>query len=295
VTRAFAAVCLAYLVAGAAALAAGAATPSESPLVVAAVADVVATVAVFAFSVAFRNSSFYDPYWSVAPIAIALYFAARADPGTSAGRQLLVIALVAAWGVRLTWNWARGWTGLAHEDWRYRDIQQATGAFYWPASFLGIHLMPTLLVLLGCLPLYLALATGTRPLGPLDGLAALVTGGALALEAVSDQQLRRFVAARRDASELLTTGLWAASRHPNYCGEMLFWWGLFLFGLAADPGGAWTAIGAASISALFFGVSLPMIERRHRARKPAWAGYAARTPLLVPWPRRRSGTPRGGV
>jgi steroid 5-alpha reductase family enzyme len=153
--------------------------------------------------------------------------------------------------------------------------------------------MPTLLVLLGCFPLYVALATGTRPLGLLDLLAALVTGGAIALEASADEQLRRFVATRRDASELLTTGLWAASRHPNYCGELLFWWGLFLFGVAAAPGSLWTCVGALSISALFFGVSLPMIEKRMLARKPGYAAHAARTPLLIPWPRRRLPPPGG--
>ncbi len=285
-SRAFAAVLLAYLAALGVALAAGAATPSESALRVAAAADVAATAAVFAFSVAFRNSSFYDPYWSLAPIPIALFFAARADPGVSSARQVLVLLLVCVWGVRLTWNFARGWGGLAHEDWRYQEIRGASGALYWPVSFLGIHLAPTLIVLLGLLPVHAALATGTRPLGLLDGLAALVAGGGIALEAASDQQLRRFVATRRDASELLRSGLWGASRHPNYCGEMLFWWGLFLFGLAADPGAVWTVLGPLSITALFFGVSLPMIERRMRARKPGYAAHAERTPLVIPWPRR---------
>src|SRR6185369_16562304 len=91
----------------------------QHPIAVAFGADVAATVAVFAFSVAFNNSSFYDAYWSVAPIAIVFYWLHCAVPEANGLRELIATALVCAWGVRLTYNWARGWGGLGHEDWRY--------------------------------------------------------------------------------------------------------------------------------------------------------------------------------
>ena len=107
-------------------------------------------------------------------------------------RQVLVTALVLAWAARLTWNWMRRWNGLADEDWRYADYRRL-GAGYWPVSFLGFHLMPTVLVFIACLSLVPALSSATRAFGVLDVLAVLVTAAAITVEAAADQQLRRFL------------------------------------------------------------------------------------------------------
>ena len=256
--------------------------PGVHPLCAVAYADVAATVAVFAFSAALGNSSVYDPYWSVAPLAIAPWLALLpAAEGAPLGRRLAVCTLVAFWGVRLTYNWARGFSGLDHEDWRYVDIRSKTGRAYWPASLAGIHLFPTVQVYLGCLPLWPAL-TSARPLGPLDALAAVVTLGAVVVETVADEQLRRFRGDRREG-EIMARGLWAYSRHPNYFGEVSFWWGLFLFGLAADPGALWSGVGALSITAMFVFVSIPMLDKRSAARRPSYAEHMRRVSAFVPW------------
>ena len=127
-----------------------------------AVADGAATVVVFAFSVVFDNSSVYDPYWSVAPVVIAIATIGP-EAGASLARRVAVVALVSLWGARLTSNGARGWQGMRHEDWRYADLRRV-GPFYWVVSFLGFHVMPTIWVYLGCLPLRAALSTGVRPM-----------------------------------------------------------------------------------------------------------------------------------
>ncbi len=257
-------------------------SPQDAPLRVVAYADLAATVVVFVFSVAVGNSSVYDPYWSVAPLAIAPYLALRPGAeGAPLARRAFVCALVFFWGVRLTYNWARGFQGLAHEDWRYVDIRGKTGRAYWPASLAGLHLFPTVQVYLGCLPLLPAL-TSDRPLSPLDGLAAAVTLGAVLLETVADEQLRSFRRARREG-EIMDRGVWAYSRHPNYFGEMGFWCGLFLFGLAADPGALWCGAGALAIAVMFVFVSVPMLDRRSVARRPAYAEHMRRVSMLVPW------------
>ncbi len=284
--RGLAAVAVAYAVALAAALAVGWALRGRHPILVAAAADVAATAVVFLFSVRHGNSSVYDPYWSVAPIPIAAYWVAAGGPGPGL-RGALVLLLVAAWGVRLTANWVARWRGLGDEDFRYVEIRGKTGRLYWPASLVSIHLMPTAWVFLGMLSTYPALSGPGRPVGALDLLALAVTAGAIAVEALSDLQLRRFLRARRDPAAVLDTGLWALSRHPNYLGEVLFWWGLFLFGLAADPRWAWTAVGPVSITLLFVLVSVPWMDRRMLSRHPEWAGHLRSTSALFPWPRRR--------
>ena len=282
--KAFASCAAAYLVASAVALGFGFGVAWTDPIAIAGGADVAATVAIFLFSLAYGNSSFYDPYWSVAPIAIALYWALTPEALAADGaRQLAVVALVGLWGARLTYNWARGWRGLDHEDWRYVDMRRSSGRAFWPVSFLGIHLLPTILVFLGCLSLYPALTSGGAPFGALDLLAVLVTGGAIWIEARADAQLLRFRASRPEPGAILYEGLWALSRHPNYFGEMGFWWGLYLFALAADPSYWWTIAGPLAITLLFRFISLPMIEKRMCERRPEFAAHAERSSLVIPW------------
>ncbi|HYQ82382.1 MAG TPA: DUF1295 domain-containing protein [Anaeromyxobacteraceae bacterium] len=275
---------LAYAAALAAAVLTGLALRGRHPVLVAAAADVAGTLVVFAFGVAADNSSLYDPYWSVAPLPIALYWSL--SDGRVGPRDALVLLCVAAWGARLTWNCLWRWRSLDEEDFRYREIRARTGRLYWPASLFAIHLAPTAWVFLGLLPLHAALAAPARPPGWLDLAAAALALGGAALEAVADRQLQRFLRVRTDPAAVLESGLWARSRHPNYLGEVLFWWGLFLFGLAADPGKAWTAVGAVSITALFLLVSVPWMDRRMLVRHPAWAARM-RLPALLPRPGRR--------
>jgi steroid 5-alpha reductase family enzyme len=256
--------------------------PGAHPLRAVAYADVAGTLVVFVVSVLVDNTSVYDPYWSVAPMAIAPWIAAQ--PGAAGApfvRQALVIGLVTLWGLRLTYNWARGFSGLGHEDWRYVDIRGKTGRLYWPASLAALHLMPTVMVYLGCLALYPAL-TSARPLGPLDAVATVITLGAVMIELVADEQLRAFRKERREG-EILARGLWAFSRHPNYFGEVSFWWGLFVFALAADPGAWWAGAGAVAISALFVFASIPLLDRRSVARRPEYAEHMKRVSALIPW------------
>ncbi|HEX7598570.1 MAG TPA: DUF1295 domain-containing protein, partial [Polyangia bacterium] len=126
-------VALAYALALGAALAVGWSLRGRHPILVAALADLAATLVVFGFSVRYDNSSFYDPYWSVAPLPIAVYWAIAGEAAPTL-RQFLIILLVALWGVRLTGNWVARWRGVGDEDFRYREIRQKTGRMYWPAS-----------------------------------------------------------------------------------------------------------------------------------------------------------------
>lgn len=286
--RSLAWLALAYAAGLAAAVATTLALPGRDPLWVSLAADVVATAVVFAFSLALGNSSVYDPYWSVAPIPIVLYWAFAAGGSSAvAARQVLVVAVVVAWGLRLTANQLARWEGLGDEDYRYVDIRRKTGAFYWPASFVGVHLFPTLWVFLGLVAAWPALSGPGRPLGLLDALGLLVSVAAIAIETAADLQLRRFMSSRRERGTTLETGVWAWCRHPNYLGEMGFWWGLFLFGMAARPTAWWAAVGPIAITALFVGISIPMKDRRMLANHPEWAERIRQKPALVPMPWRR--------
>ena len=136
--------------------------------------------------------------------------------------------------------------------------------------------MPTVFVFLGCLSLWPALAADGRAVGVLDAVALAVTAGAIGIEAAADFQLSRFLSRAKSRRRLIDEGLWKLLRHPNYVGEVAFWWGLWLFGLAADPSWWWTIAGPAAITLMFLFISVPMMERHLSGRRT----YAS--------PRRRS-------
>jgi steroid 5-alpha reductase family enzyme len=148
-------------------------------------------------------------------------------------------------------------------------------------------MMPTLLVYLGCLALYPALVVHTRPFGVLDVAAILISSAAIWIEARADQELWQFRTTTQQPGAIIQTGLWKYSRHPNYLGEMAFWWGLYLFALAAAPRQyGWTVLGPISITCLFLCVSIPMIERRMLERRPEYTDQIETTSKLIPWPPR---------
>ena len=283
-TKAFLIVIAAYVLAGAAALGTGTWFHAQQPIVIVGLADLAATIVIFIFSVITNNSSMYDPYWSVAPVVIALFWLLQpGSDGFANPRHVLIFGLLCLWAIRLTTNWALQWRGLGHEDWRYRDIRKQTGFFYWPVSLLGIHLMPTLLVFLGSLALWPTLSDRNTRLTWLDGVAALVMLTAVVIEGTADLQMRRFRGNPGSAQQVIPPGLWSVSRHPNYFGEVLFWWGLYLFVPLAYSTFWWVIVGPLAILLLFLSTSIPLMERHLLAGHPGYAEYQKRVSPFFPW------------
>jgi steroid 5-alpha reductase family enzyme len=252
------------------------------PLAALGLGTLVATVVVFAASVVTNNSSMYDPYWSLQPVAIAGYYL-WLYWGAVGPRQLIVTALIALYALRLTSNFYRDWPGLGKEDFRYVAFRARFGRAYWPVSFAGVHLFPTIMVYLGCLPLYAVTRSGAaRGLNWLDAAGMVVLLGAIVIAFVADEQLRVFRSDPWNRGRSILTGLWAYSRHPNYLGEVATWWGLWLFALAAGPAWWWTVVGAAAITVLFVFVSIPLMEKRALATREGYREYREQTPMLLP-------------
>lgn len=259
--------------------------PGAHLLVHVLVADIVGTIVVFGFSRFHDNSSLYDPYWSVAPIVIAATYAWI--DGSQNLAEWAAFGLVVLWGVRLTFNFLSGWGGLDHEDWRYRDFRKKFPRAYWWVSFGGIHAFPTLLVYLGCFPLWAIFFADAEPIPALAIAGGLTMLAATVIEAVADRQLREFVRSEPPRGAIMDQGLWRYSRHPNYFGELTFWWGLWLFGCGVSPDDwLWTFAGPASMTILFVFVSIPLLDRRSLERREGYADHMKRVSGLVPLPRR---------
>lgn len=273
----------AYLWTIAVSWAVGSFLPIESPLIKAAVIDLIAMVMVFAFSVIFNNSSFYDPFWSVAPVFLAGYWTMVGwDASGGNTRAVTVMILVTLWGVRLTANFLTRWRGMRDEDWRYEGYRERAGRGYWLLSFFGFHVTPTIIVFAACVPVYFA-CTRDRPFGAIDIVATVVTLLAIIIETVADAQVRSAAAEGGFSDTTFRGGLWKYSRHPNYFGEVVFWWGLYFFALGADTGLWWTIFGPLSVTLLFLTVSLPLIEDRMRRGRSDYEQVRAQVSALVPW------------
>ncbi len=241
------------------------------------IADIAATVFTFIFSLIFKNASVYDPYWSVQPPVIVFAFAFAHEPNWFG---ILLLSAITFWAVRLTANWAYTFKGLSHQDWRYTMLCERTGIFYPVINFIGIHLVPTLVVY-GCtLPAVYALICGYKgnAFGIVFCILAILSA---ALQGIADIQMHKFK--RNRTQPFIRNGLWRYSRHPNYLGEILMWWSIGLAVFSAS--GIWLfLVGAACNTLLFLCVSIPLADGR-QSKKDGWGEYKRQTRILLPIPR----------
>lgn len=239
------------------------------------IADVAATVATFLFSILFQNASVYDPYWSVQPPVILVAFAIGKEL-TALGVLLLVV--IGFWAIRLTANWAYTFANLTHQDWRYTMLKEKTGVFYPIINFVGIHMVPTLVVY-GCiLPAVYAVREGLEA-NIASVLFLCLSLGAAIMQGISDIEMHKFRKNRGGA--FIRTGFWKYSRHPNYLGEILMWWGVALSVVCAAPSVYHLVMGAVANTVLFLAVSIPMADKR-QSRKEGFDEYQKQTRMLLP-------------
>ena len=239
------------------------------------IADLLATVATFIFSLIFKNASVYDPYWSVQPPVILVAFAIGKEL-TLLG--ILLLLVVSFWAIRLTANWAYTFANLNHQDWRYTMLKEKTGVFYPIINFVGIHMVPTLVVY-GCvLPAVYAIREALSANIP-SIICLCVSLGAAVMQGIADIQMHKYRKKRNGA--FIRIGLWKYSRHPNYLGEILMWWGVAAAVVLASPSTWYLAAGAVANTILFLAVSIPMADGR-QSRKAGFAEYKAETRMLLP-------------
>jgi steroid 5-alpha reductase family enzyme len=223
----------------------------------------------WAVSTARRNAGLVDIFWSLFFLAAAAVYA----EGFS-----LALVLVAAWALRLAGYLAwRNWN--APEDRRYVEIRRRNEPSFALKSLYLVFGLQALLAWLVSAPLVFAL----RGDGSLFGIALAAFG--LAFEALADWQLARFKADPANEGRVMDRGLWRYTRHPNYFGECVVWWGFWL--MAAGAGGAWTLFAPLLMTFLLLRVSgVRLLEKDIGERRPAYAEYVRRTNAFIPGPRR---------
>jgi len=232
-------------------------------------------------SLAKRDASVADVFWGAGFALLAALWWARADEPTV--RAGLVAAAVALWALRLSGHIA--WRNHGEpEDRRYRAMRENAGGSFWWRSLVTVFWLQAAILWVVATPVFAAVAEpAPRTLSTLDlaGLGVFLAG--FAWESLADLQLARFKADPANEGKVMDRGLWKYSRHPNYFGEAVLWWGLWLPAVAV--GAWWTAIGPALITFLLLRVSgVTLLEEDLRDRKPEYAQYVRRTNAFVPGP-----------
>jgi steroid 5-alpha reductase family enzyme len=256
------------------------------PIALAGLAVIAAmAVATWVASLVRRDVSLVDRMWSVMIAAGAIVYGWMA--WESEARAQCVLALVGAWGVRLSYyitrrNWGHG------EDRRYRAIRARNQPNFAFRSFYLVFSLQAVLAWIVTAPTLVAL-TGMRPVGALDVAGVALAASGLVFEAIGDLQMARFKGEPANEGRVMDRGLWRYTRHPNYFGEACFWWGIWLIALgAAGLGGAWSAVSPVLVTVLLLKVSgIALLEKDIGERRPAYRDYIARTNVFFPGPRRR--------
>jgi len=251
------------------------------PIFIVLLSDISATIVVYIFSLIYKNTSIYDPYWFVVPVFISGYYFFFSPFSVCIIRKVIVVGLTAIWSIKSTWHWARRWDGLEDEDFRYELYRNDYKKLFGLINLFGLQLMPTIAVYLASLSFYPAIYIEGLSFNVLDIIAIIITSIAIIIEGVADQQLYNFLQRRKEPGKIMKDGLWSYSRHPNYFGEILFWFGLYFFAVAADFSFWWIIIGPIFILLLFNFISIPLMDNRSLKRRANYDEHMQKVSKLL--------------
>ncbi len=240
-------------------------------------------------SVVRRDVTHVDALWGLGFVLIAWVTWSRTDG--YAPRQALLLGLTTVWGVRLAaymvWR-SRG----KGEDPRYAAWRRSNGAAFWWTSLFKVFLLQALFLWVIALALQAGMAAREPSrLGILDAIGAGLWLVGFVFESVGDWQLARFKSDPANRGRVMDRGLWRYSRHPNYFGECLLWWGVFVIGLSQVENG-WSIVSPLALTLVLLKMTgVPLTEKLLIEKRPAYRRYIERTSAFIPWmPRERQPT-----
>lgn len=231
-------------------------------------------------SVFVKNVSIVDFFWGLGFVIACFFYYLKT--GGYEPRKIILLILVTIWGLRLTFYilWRNKGKG---EDFRYREFRKKYGENrYWWISYFQTFLLQGILMWLISAPLLGAQYNAGISLGIFDYLGILFWMTGFFFEAFGDLQLARFKADPKNKGEVLSSGLWHYTRHPNYFGDSSVWWGYGLFSIAS--GSYIAAFGSVLMTALIIKVSgVALLEKSLVEKKPQYKDYIKRTSAFFPW------------
>lgn len=233
----------------------------------------------FIISIIQKRNDVADIAWGLGFVVIA---ATMLTKGAVQPATILLAVMIILWGLRLTVHIAARSSKKA-EDFRYANWRRSWGKSFYLRSYFQVYVLQGFLMVVISLPIFIAKSSPAGPITATTLVGIVIWLIGMTFETISDYQLRQFLRNRKDPSEIMQTGLWKYSRHPNYFGEVLLWWGIFICGLSLQNGW-WGIISPLTITYLLLFVSgIPMLEAKYEEH-PKFQAYKARTSAFFPWP-----------
>ena len=256
----------------------------ETAMLASALAIITVMLTTWVISVMIKNASIVDIVWGLGFVVVA--WTVRLTVDGDDARQNLLTLLVTLWGLRLALY--LGKRNIGHgEDFRYVLMRRKHGARFPIVSLYTVFAFQGALMWVVSLPVQLGQADDGVPVGPLAVIGVLLWVVGFVFETVGDAQLARFKKDPANAGKVMDKGLWSLTRHPNYFGDAVQWWGIGI--VAAEAGSAAVGlIGPVVMTFLLTRVSgVPMLEHSMAKRRPGYEGYVRRPSAFVPRPPRK--------
>lgn len=238
---------------------------------------------VFILALIKKRNDYADIFWGPGFVIAALgaLLLSGRDLNSLGLREILIIACVSIWALRLFW-----YVGLRNilkgkEDIRYLNWRNEWGKTWVWRTYLQVFILQALILLIIALPVIYSVDQSPREMNFIVYAGALIWIIGFIFESVGDSQLKSFKANPANKGKLMTSGLWSITRHPNYFGEVTQWWGVFI--MAAQLDSLWLIVSPLMITYLILKVSgVPMLEKLMEGR-PGFEEYKAKTSIFVPW------------
>lgn len=248
-----------------------------------AVAVLMAVQIVFILALIMKRNDYADIFWGpgfVIAVLGALFLSGR-DLNSLAMREVLIIGCISLWALRLFWHIGLRSLLKGKEDIRYLNWRNEWGKNWIWRTYLQVFILQALILLVVALPAVYSVDQTPREMTGFVYAGILIWIFGFIFESVSDSQLKKFKADPGNKGKLMTSGLWSLSRHPNYFGEVIQWWGIFL--MAVQLNSLWLIVSPILITYLIVKVSgIPMLEKLMEGR-PGFEEYKAKTSIFVPW------------
>lgn len=241
------------------------------------------TTILWIISLIIKSSTLSKPFLSLLPAFLVIFYSLTITKINFQTYLMLISVII--WSISVTINYLTRLKNLKEEDWRFLEITNKHPKLKFLINLFGNHFLPVLVIYLAILPIfyYLNLSTVTNiNLSTIIAFIIMVLG--IIIELIANTQMNKFKKISKNPFEVNKTGLWKISRHPNYLGEIMMWWGSFLMMLSLDDKKLLFFLGPLLITLAILIINIPMMEKRQLNKKYDYKEYQNITNMLLIFP-----------
>lgn len=249
------------------------------------VVAIIWTIYLWLFGLLFKNIFVYQLFWYIGPLFFVLVYLKKITELNA--QSYLIVGCLGFWTIKSVINLLIRFQNFSIKDWRQTYFENKYQKKWFLFNLFCCHIIPTIIIYFAIIPIFYYIDFSTTMninLSTMIGL--LIMGFGVIIEMVSDQQMNRFKRKSNNPSEINRIGLWKNSRHPNYLGEIMVWWGAYLMMLSLVENKFLLFLGPLLVTLLILIISIPLVEKREKELKPEYEEYIENTNMLLIFPKK---------